>query len=740
MTTAHARAVPFVFANLRTALMATASAGLLVALAPTAKAAPNCTGTGGPDTCVITLVNVGTETVDAGANAPSPGVDTLQFNAAGLTLNANTIGTGTAFTGPLRFLNFEAAQVTAGNDLTLTGLTTETILNLVWTIDGTLNARGGNAIGDGSAVTVNAGGTLQIGGGGTPADETIGSLAGAGSVSILNGKILTAGGNGQSTTFSGVISDPGITPGNFTKTGGGTMTLTGNNSYRGATVVAGGILEIGVGGDIEQSSSVTTNAGAQLTGLTPYAINGPVTNNGRITGDVTITGNVTSSNGMLPGATANPPGSTTPNPGQAMGQITINGTYGTSGPGAYFGMFIDIDDALAVAGPGDGTPGVTQDFVTINGNVLGGATNPTRFAIASFDAAPVGGATSGNGIQLLRIIGGGTNSGTEFVQGNSLVAGPHQYLVRYVANYSGTDDGYFLQSAARDELYAHAALLSAGQSLIRGCFRDDQRIPDSPKNATYGRAWVGYRQGNSSFGADTGLEQDQDFSCTTGGMDWRMGAGWFGGVSGGFGSSDSDIVVPSGTGQVDGDARVIEAYAAFTSSAFFLNLSAGYADMDWNYTSHFGTAAGTSGGFIGSAQAGIGLGLEPIAVKLIGMVSYDGTSCGDADCFGIAGTTEDTGLIEAKGAVRFDGVTWGGSVRPWAQVAYSTILSDGVNTVTAGPYTVASDTNDELLSIDAGLQSYLDENLALYLDGGYNESLSKDISGYRAGIGMKLYW
>ncbi len=163
-----------------------------------------------------------------------------------------------------------------------------------------------------------------------------------------------------------------------------------------------------------------------------------------------------------------------------------------------------------------------------------------------------------------------------------------------------------------------------------------------------------------------------------------------------------------------------------------------YADMDWTYLSRFGSATGSSGGFIGSAQAGIGLGLEPLAVKLIGMISYDGTNCGDT-CMGVA-VSEDTGLIEAKGALRFDGVTWGGSIRPWAQIAYSTILSDGINTVAAGPYVIVSDTNDELVSIDAGLQSYLDENLALFLDGGINESLTKDISGYRASIGMKLYW
>ncbi|MBL8779802.1 MAG: hypothetical protein JNL06_02570, partial [Alphaproteobacteria bacterium] len=99
-----------------------------------------------------------------------------------------------------------------------------------------------------------------------------------------------------------------------------------------------------------------------------------------------------------------------------------------------------------------------------------------------------------------------------------------------------------------------------------------------------------------------------------------------------------------------------------------------------------------------------------------------------------------TGLIEGKGTVRFDGVTWGGSIRPWAAVSYSDVLSDGVNTVSLGAVSVSSATNDELLSLDAGLQTYLDENFSLFVDGGYHESLSKDITGYKAGVGLKLYW
>jgi hypothetical protein len=68
------------------------------------------------------------------------------------------------------------------------------------------------------------------------------------------------------------------------------------------------------------------------------------------------------------------------------------------------------------------------------------------------------------------------------------------------------------------------------------------------------------------------------------------------------------------------------------------------------------------------------------------------------------------------------------------------VISDGINKVSLGAVSVASDTSDQLLSIDAGLQTYLDENFALFADGGYHESLSKDITGYKGGVGLKLYW
>ncbi|MDY3557470.1 hypothetical protein R5W24_006664, partial [Gemmata sp. JC717] len=81
---------------------------------------------------------------------------------------------------------------------------------------GTLTLNGGAAIADTSAVSVSAGGTLTLG-----ANETVGSFAGAGNVT-LGAFTLTAGGNNTSTAFSGVASGSG----GLTKAGTGTLTLS----------------------------------------------------------------------------------------------------------------------------------------------------------------------------------------------------------------------------------------------------------------------------------------------------------------------------------------------------------------------------------------------------------------------------------------------------------------------------------------------------------------------------------
>jgi autotransporter-associated beta strand protein len=95
---------------------------------------------------------------------------------------------------------------------------------------------------------------------------TVGSIEGNGSV-FLGANNLTVGSNNLTTTYSGSAQDGGDnggTGGSLTKIGNGTLTLSGTNTYTGATAVNSGKLV--VDGSTAASSGVTVNAGAVLGG------------------------------------------------------------------------------------------------------------------------------------------------------------------------------------------------------------------------------------------------------------------------------------------------------------------------------------------------------------------------------------------------------------------------------------------------------------------------------------------
>ena len=94
----------------------------------------------------------------------------------------------------------------------------------------------------------------------------MGSIAGAGNYA-LGSKQLTVGSNNLSTVVSGQITDGGVfggTGGSLVKVGTGILTLSGNNTYTGATTINGGTLD--VSNSIAASSLTSVNAGGTLTG------------------------------------------------------------------------------------------------------------------------------------------------------------------------------------------------------------------------------------------------------------------------------------------------------------------------------------------------------------------------------------------------------------------------------------------------------------------------------------------
>lgn len=99
---------------------------------------------------------------------------------------------------------------------------------------------------------------------------TFGGLKGSGALTLAdngaNAVALTVGGNNQSTTYSGVLSGAG----SLTKTGTGTLALTGANTYAGGTTVSAGTLQLGdnaatnYGATARIRGTITVSSGATL--------------------------------------------------------------------------------------------------------------------------------------------------------------------------------------------------------------------------------------------------------------------------------------------------------------------------------------------------------------------------------------------------------------------------------------------------------------------------------------------
>lgn len=135
------------------------------------------------------------------------------------------------------------------NTLTLSGANTYTGATIV--LVGTLATSGVNKLPDTSAISISSGATLSLGG-----NDTVGSIAGAGSIT-LGANTLTAGADNSSTTMSGVISGTG----SVFKTGTGVLTLSAANTFTGTLMIDSGTLKMGNSSARGAGSTVLSNTG-----------------------------------------------------------------------------------------------------------------------------------------------------------------------------------------------------------------------------------------------------------------------------------------------------------------------------------------------------------------------------------------------------------------------------------------------------------------------------------------------
>jgi YVTN family beta-propeller protein/autotransporter-associated beta strand protein len=172
-----------------------------------------CTLASGPSGASGPVFTGGTLQI-AGANIASSLPITLQSQGGTIDTNGNNATLSGTISGPGSLTKIGLGILTLSGSSTYTGATNVNA--------GALQAGAVNAFSPFSAFTVAPGATLAL----NNFNQSIGSLAGAGSVT-LGSATLTTGNDNTSTTFSGTMSGTG----GLSKIGTGTLTLAGSSTY-----------------------------------------------------------------------------------------------------------------------------------------------------------------------------------------------------------------------------------------------------------------------------------------------------------------------------------------------------------------------------------------------------------------------------------------------------------------------------------------------------------------------------
>jgi hypothetical protein len=657
-----------------------------------------------PDSADL-IVESGTTTVAAGAG--TTGAQGLtRVLAAGTLINNGTLSglvtnAGTATNAATGIMNAGLLNAgTAANAGTINGGVNNTAGTFSSTgiVNGGLtNAAGAtaNLAGQANGAVANAGtvnltaattgittftqsgaGAFNLGGFST----TIGSLAGVGSVNLGAG-VLTTGGNNTSTSYTGTFAGTG----GIVKTGTGKFS-TGPLANTGTNSVNAG--ELNVNGAI--AGNVVVNAG------------------GIFSGTNTITGNLTNNAG----------GSV--RPGNSPGTIAVLGNYIGGGT---------LVTEVVFNSAGAPVNGTTHDFLNITGNV----SNVTALQIVAFAPSTAPTATTGNGIELVRV--GGTTTAGAFVLTGPVVQGGFEYTLKYLADYAGTTDGYFLQSGVRQEIAAISGANMGSAALNAACSSANDRIEASKNSRRHG--WVSVERGSLETGAASGLDSDGDTTCVNTGMSFASGiAGVNMGFDVHFGSYDGDLTLVSGAATLEGSRYGAEAFLTYAKDMFFASAAAGFASQDFEFAGTLFRNTGGASGLTANLAAGVHVPVAGVAdLTLAGIVDYNDAVCGDA-CFGFATYAEGdaimTGTLQAKAKASY------GPFAPYAALSYSTVFSDDGATVLGASTT--SFTGDGLFAGTLGANLRLSDAASLFVEGKYKEASDADAKGQSVAAGIRAAW
>lgn len=392
------------------------------------------------------------------------GASTISNDGTGpLSLTgATTVNTSAALTlgGSFTGINTLSGVVSGSGSLTVNGAGTwvlggsNTYTGTTTVQNGTLMAGSTQAFAGSSSLVVN-GGTLDL----NNLAITAPSLAGTGGTVNLGSGSLTLNASAGSTSYAGIITGSG----SLTKSGTSSLSLSGANSYTGATTVGGGTLTLNFtaagapasniissastlnmsGGTLAVNGKASASTSQSFNGLTVLAGSNKIVATAGTGGTLTLgLGAISQSGGLADfdfnsGATI-----TTSNANGALGGwATVNGTdYAQVSGGVITALtnYANKDDASTWIN-GDivsdaGGAANTAYFNTVSGSVaLGGL----KYTAAANSTVTVGsGNTLGVGGNILVTSTAGSASQT--IQGGSLTGGANGGPLGVLQNSAGT--------------------------------------------------------------------------------------------------------------------------------------------------------------------------------------------------------------------------------------------------------------------------------------------------------------
>ncbi len=509
----------------------------------------------------LTVGNGGTTGSIAGGVALGAGT-TLGFN------RSNTVTHAGVISGAGGVTQNGSGLVTLTQNNTYTGPTT---------INAGRLALSGTAQLPSSPVTVNSGGAFDISFHTSASPAVIGGLAGAGNVFLGANTLQVAGGSG---TFSGVIADGGLdggTRGQLVLGNGATLTLSGANTFTGATTInSGGTLVV----NGSMPGAVAVQQGGTLGGNGTI---GTTTNAGRIApgnsvGTLNVAGNLT----MAPtGTLAMEVQGSTADRINVSGTAALGGTLQLIPVGTSFGFNTPL--VLVNAGT------VTGNFANVTSGSFGAAVNPVvavtgtqvLLTLTPQDIAP---ATSGGGNEgwNLRVTAealdaaraGGGNMNPFFGVLNA-PASLSRIAVNQLTGEIGTAVKGMGAQAGTQFLWAMLDPGAAGRAPLPG---DGADLGHSGQRYTvWGAALGSYGRvgGNPTDGSANRQERSVGVAA---GVDVRLDADAMVGVA--LAGGQAAATLDGGLGRANADVAQLGTYGQWRRGALTLGAAGAYARMD----------------------------------------------------------------------------------------------------------------------------------------------------------------